>query len=314
MDFSSLIDGLKINNVIDDENTVSSLTTTQPEQNDIITTFNVSDFKSELKSISDCKNKQNYFYSSRFNAYDVAHSCIRSVLFRLFKFPLKDYSDSWLPVKMRSHIGSACHEFIQSSKVFTETEVYLRVPSKNISTKIDCLINNNVLVEIKTCNYADYSNIIKLNLPRTKDLFQAILYRYLLENHLEESLSQQLSEDELKKYNIPKLNKYNIKVLQFIYVCHELVSAEAGTIEQDIEFSKRLRKFLNSRNNEFWFIKEIKLDLNNFNIEKIENYVKDKLKELNQYYFNKELPPIDNKFVDKKSCFFCLFKQICENN
>ena len=313
MDFSSLIEGLELNNIGFSEDVIYN---TKNDIGDVdnITTFSVSDFQKELKLNSQKNNKYFHNNTDRFNAYDIAHNCIRSVLFRTFKFPLKDYSDSWLPVKLRTDLGNACHTFIQSSKIFTEQEVYLRVPSLNISTKIDCLINNNVLVEIKSCNYTDYSAIIKNNLPRTKDLYQAVLYKHLLENYLDESSSQVLTSDEIKKYNLPKLKKYNIKVLQFIYVCHELISAEANTIEQDIEFSKRLKKFMNSKNNKFWFIKEIQLDLENFNIEKIENHVIDKLKELKMYYDNKKIPDLNNKYVDSKACFFCLFKEVCRQH
>ena len=313
MDFSSLIEGLELNNIGFSEDVIYN---TKNDIGDVdnITTFSVSDFQKELKLNSQKNNKHFHNNTDRFNAYDIAHNCIRSVLFRTFKFPLKDYSDSWLPVKLRTDLGNACHTFIQSSKIFTEQEVYLRVPSLNISTKIDCLINNNVLVEIKSCNYTDYSAIIKNNLPRTKDLYQAVLYKHLLENYLNESSSQVLTSDEIKKYNLPKLKEYDIKVLQFIYVCHELISAEANTIEQDIEFSKRLKKFMNSKNNKFWFIKEIQLDLENFNIEKIENHVVDKLKELKIYYDSKKIPDLNNKYVDPKACFFCLFKEVCRQH
>jgi len=196
----------------------------------------------------------------------------------------------------------------------TEEEVYMRVPSLNISTKLDCLINDNVLVEIKSCNYADYAAIIKNNLPRTKDLYQAVLYRYLIQNHLEESRNQVLTEDEKKKYNLPKLDKYNIRTIQFIYICHELIAAETESIEQDIEFSKRLKKFLNSKNNKFWFIKELQLNLDNFDITNVEKMVVDKLSELKLHYDNKKIPDMSHKHVDPKSCFFCLFKEVCSKN
>ena len=201
MDFSSLIEGLELNNIGLLEDNIDNTKIGIGNINNIIT-FSVSDFQKELKLNSQKNNKYFHNNTDRFNAYDIAHNCIRSVLFRTFKFPLKDYSDSWLPVKLRTDLGNACHTFIQSSKIFTEQEVYLRVPSLNISTKIDCLINNNVLVEIKSCNYTDYSAIIKNNLPRTKDLYQAVLYKHLLENYLDESASQVLTPDEIKKYNL----------------------------------------------------------------------------------------------------------------
>lgn len=316
-DFSSLIEGLKLNN-IEITDTTSQLQnieidSDQPSELPLIT-FDVRDFQQELKSNSERNNKNFHSNSERFNAYDVAHNCIRSVLFRIFKYPLRSYSDSWLPVKLRTTLGNACHEFIQASKVFTEEEVYMRVPSLNISTKIDCLINDNVLVEIKSCNYTDYANIIKTNLPRTKDLYQAILYRYLLENHLEESMAQTLSDDEKRKYNLPKLKQYKIKVIQFIYICHELISAEADTIEQDLEFSKRLKKFLNSKNNKFWFIKDLQLNIENFDVTRIEQHVVDKLSELKKYNDEKKLPDMKHRHIDPKSCFFCLFKEVCSSN
>ncbi|MBK7107461.1 MAG: hypothetical protein IPH62_19515 [Ignavibacteriae bacterium] len=306
MEFTDLLTGLQ-NNKFEEMDSINI-------NNDIkkpLTVFDVNSFIRELKLKSASDNRYFHDSSERFNAYDLAHNCIRSVLFRIFKYPLKDYSDSWLPVKLRTRLGTACHEFVQSSSIFTEQETYLRILSENISVKLDCLINNNVLVEIKSCNYTDYSQIIKTNLPRTKDLFQSILYKHLLETHLDEAKEQVYTERESRKYNHPKLDKYKIEQLQFIYICHELVSAETESIEEDIEFSKRLKKFLKSRNNKFWFIKTIELDLSKFNIVNMERAMVDKLNELNKYRKLKQIPEMTNKYVDKKACFFCLFKEIC---
>jgi hypothetical protein len=309
MDYSSLIEGLALNNITPEISDFNNTDTSNLEEK--YSVFDVNNFIQELKVNSQVSNKRFHDSSERFNSYDIAHTCIRSVLFRIFHYPLYDYSDSWLPVKLRTNLGTACHDFLQQSKMFTETEVYLRVPSKNISVKIDCLINNNVLVEIKSCNYADYDQIIKKNLPRTKDIYQAVLYKHLLENDLEESSKQDFTEEEIRKYNFPKHESYKIKTIQFIYICHELVCADTESIEQDIEFSKRLKKFLKSKNNKFWFIKTIELNLENFNIVNIENHVTDKLKELQKYHSVKQIPDMNNKYVDLKSCFFCLFKETC---
>jgi hypothetical protein len=74
-----------------------------------------------------------------------------------------------------------------------------------------------------------------------------MIYKYALENHLEETKKQATSRGG----SLATLDKYNIEYIQFVYVCHELISAEADTIEQSIEMSKVLKRQLDSRRNPF---------------------------------------------------------------
>ena len=182
MNYEDLIKGLELNNQssIVPDIPVKEIPTHISEP----VLFTVEDFKQNLKENSANSNKRFIATSERLNAYDIVHSCIRNPIFRLLGTPIHDYSDNWLPVKLRAAFGSACHDFLQTnSACFTETEVYLRIPSINMSVKIDCLTGTNILVEIKTCSYADYDKILKSGHARTEDFYQALLYRYLLVIH-----------------------------------------------------------------------------------------------------------------------------------
>lgn len=273
--------------------------------------FTLEDFKNDLINLTENKNfNQINNSSNRLNAYDIVHSCIRAVLFKMLKYEITSYKDVWLPLTLRHIIGTSCHNFIQNtSKTFTEKEVYLRIPSKNISVKIDCIINNNIIVEIKSCNYKDYEQIFKKKEARTEDLHQALLYKYLLENFLEESKSQKLESN--KQYNIPKFDKYNIDKIQLIYICHELLAADSS-IEDSINFANELKNKLNSKYNDFWFINIIDYDLTKNDYSVIINYISNKLDIINEFLNKKEIPEMSNKYVDKKKCYFCLYKSICE--
>jgi len=98
---------------------------------------------------------------------------------------VKSFADKWLPILLRSTIGTAIHEFIQSNtNQFTEGEVSLKIPSIKFSGRLDNLIGPNILIEIKSCTYADYEKIIRTRKPRVSDFYQAIVYKYILENIL----------------------------------------------------------------------------------------------------------------------------------
>lgn len=313
----SFLEGLKINNLMVEtiiNNINSDVNTKNSQEHEEIRNktelFNINNFKQDLIDKSSEKNKEFIEYSERFNAYDVAHFCIRTPIFRILKYDIADYSDNWLPVKMRGIIGNACHDFIQStSSTFTETEVYLRVPSLNISVKIDCLIGDSILVEIKSCSYADYAKILKTNNARQDDFYQALLYKYLLENYTTESRQQQL---EKNKYHLPKLDSYNIKTIQMIYVCHELFSSNSVSLDEAVNDSKTLKKQLNSKYNYMWFIKPLNYDLVKHDYSSHINILKDKIFELNKYLNQKQIPPMTHKYVNTNKCFFCLYSKICK--
>lgn len=317
--YEDLIKGLELNNQLStipiENNQLSNPTEVVMPIQPLITTteepplFTVEDFKQNLRTKSALSNKKFIDTSERLNAYDIVHSCIRNPIFRLLGTPIPDYSDNWLPVKLRSSFGSACHDFLQTnSACFTETEIYLRIPSINMSVKIDCLTGLNTLVEIKTCSYADYSKILKTNHARTEDFYQALLYRYLLEHHIDEAKSQDV---DLKKYSLPKHDKYNITNIQMIYVCHELFSSDYNTLDQAVQESKELKRQLKSKYNTMWFIKVINYDLVKSNFDPHVEMIKDKINESNKFLQAKMVPTMDHKYVDPKKCFFCLYKNHC---
>ena len=317
--YQELLEGLKLNSIVSSELPNNS---NKPNVNSVNSTntefkrvqpFSVDNFQQDLIEKSYKKNKYFADNTTRLNAYDIVHSCIRTVVFRMLGYPVKSYKDNWLPVAYRTTLGSATHDFIQNTSTsFTENEVYLRIPSKNISVKIDCITNDDTIVEIKSCTYNDYSKIIHSNEARSEDFYQALLYKMLLENHLDESKSQDLGE-RANKYNLPKLNKYNINKIQMIYVCHELLAADK-TIEDSIEFAKKLKRLLKSKFNSLWFIKPILYNLDNDRYKFHLQLLNERLEETQSFIDNKIIPTMDHRFVDKTKCFFCLYKDVCEKN
>ena len=271
--------------------------------------FSVDNFKAKLKKRSATKNKDYQDHSNNLSTYDI-FSCARIPYFRINSFPLEDYSNSWLPIELRGTLGTACHDFLQAvPDVFTETEACLKVPEIRFSGRLDGLINDNVLVEIKSCGYADYDKILKSNKPRIKDFYQTIMYKYVLENYLEIAKQQ----PPTRGGGVPKLDKYDIQYIQFVYICHELICAEADSFEQSLEFTKTLKRQMDSQRNPFWFIKVLTIDLSKVNVEPYESYIKDKLQVLNHFLSTNTIPPLDNKYIDKKDCYFCLYNKICDN-
>jgi hypothetical protein len=273
--------------------------------------FSVTDFIESVRQKGASRNESVSLKSESISAYDVAHNCIRTPIFRITNQPVKTWQHTWLPIGFRASMGNAGHDFIQDhDDNITESECTLKVPSRRLSSRLDSLIGDNVLIEIKTCSYTDYNKIISSQKPRPHDYLQSLLYKYLLENHL----------DELKKQKpthggtIPKLEKYNIEYIQLVYVCHELVSADSASLSESVKFATNLKKSLESRRNPFWFItcntidlKKQEADVN----EKI-SLINEKIDLINEHLDKGTVPDINNKFVDKKACFFCLYKDVCK--
>jgi hypothetical protein len=291
--YSDLIEGLRINNIVKSSEEL----------------FSINKFREDLKENSNRNNKSYHAHSENINSYDIAHNCIRSSMFRLLSYELENYSDVWLPIKLRSTLGTSCHEFIQeTSSVFTEKEVSLRIPSISMSVRIDCLIGTNTLVEIKSCNYTDFEKICKNNSARSGDFNQALLYKYLIETYIDEIKSFKSP----KRYNLPRYDKYDIENVQFIYLCHELFSAD-HSLEQSVSMARELRKQLNSKFNQMWFIKDINYKIKTFDITERIQFIKTKIDEINKYLKSKTIPDMDHEMVDKSKCFFCLHKKICNS-
>lgn len=308
---NSLTEGLSNNNEISDFDLLQEGININKEQNkkvDELVLFNVKDFQNDLRQKSNNKNKNYHFFSENITSYDISSGCSRAIIFRIKNYPVKNYSDKWLPVQFRSVLGNACHEFIQNNcNKLTEKEVSLKVPSLNISARLDGIINDNVLLEIKSCGYTDFSKILKSELPRSKDFYQILFYKYLLENHLDEIKLQEV------KYNgsLPKLNNYNIRYIQIIYICHELISGDSNSLSEAVEFAKKLRKLNESKKNQFWWLHVINLDLSKVSINEYIQIIKNKINDIRYHLLNNKIPDLNSDFIDKTSCFFCLYKDIC---
>ncbi len=271
--------------------------------------FNIEDFLSDIAIASSEKNKRYLSQAVSINGYDIASNCIRQILFKLLNYPIESYCDSWLPVMMRANLGNSIHDFIQdNSRSFTEWECSMKVPSIKTSVRLDNLIRDNVLVEIKSCTFSDYDKILRTKKPRDADFYQAMFYRYLLHTHLAEMQSQPL---ETLRTPPPKLSKYNIDTLQIIYAAHDLLSSDMGSVSEALKHAADVKRTLNSKYNSFYFITAITIDLNTIDLVPYEQYIINKITTINNYINQNKMAPMTDPFV-KDSCFFCLYKKICK--
>jgi hypothetical protein len=273
--------------------------------------FSISKFTQEIAVKSSLKNKSYREHVENINAYDIASGCIKEIVFKLTNTPIESFTDKWLPVLMRSTIGNAIHNFIQdNSDQFTEREVSMKIPSIRTSVRLDNLIGDNILVEIKSCTYSDYQKIINSRKPRIADFYQAITYKYLLENHLEEAKNPgiEIREGTVK----PKLDKYNINKIQFIYVAHDLIASDTeGGLNEALNHVKTLKRSLNSKYNTFFFITTLLIDITDELADPYINYIKTKIQAINYYVDNNLSPDKDDPFIESSKCFFCLYKKNC---
>src|SRR6056297_1016635 len=278
------------------------------KENDSPMIFDIDDFVKDLNNLSRAKNFNIIKNSDKISGYDVSNNCIRETVFRILKYPVQDFSDTWLPVIMRAIIGNAIHSFIQNTySGFTEKEVSLKIPSIRCSTRLDALMRDNVIVEIKSCPYTDYEKIIKTRKPRNSDFYQVLFYKMLLTNYLKECKSQ--NRENLRS-DPPKLDEYNIRFLQLIYVAHDINAADCTSLNDAVNKARQIRKMLQTKSNPFSYMCVMTTDLNSIDVSSHMKYIIDKVNSINWYVENQKIPPMSDPFVNKKSCFFCLFKDV----
>lgn len=269
--------------------------------------FNVQTFCEEVRQKSEKDNRIYSHYANNISGYSIAAECIGTTVAKILKYPVESFSHKWLPIVMRASIGNAVHDAIQENTTqFTEQERSMKVPSIRTSTRLDGLIGNNVLVEIKSCPYQDYRKIIRDQTPRIADFYQVMLYKYLLENHLEEC-KQQTDTRTLP----PQLDKYDIDTLQFIYVAHDVISADAESFSESMKTVKEVKQLLKSRFNQFFFITSLVLDVNQFDTVPYMEFITKKIDRINWYIDNNKFPTDEDEFVDKSKCYFCLYSKTC---
>jgi hypothetical protein len=269
--------------------------------------FDLDEFINETYTRNTNKNKEAIIKQKYMSSYDVASSCISNIIYKIRNTPIKSYASKWLPIVLRSYLGNAVHSFIQNSNQFTEQEVSLKIPSIRVSGRLDCLINNDVLVEVKSLPYKEYKKIIKSQTPRINDFYQTILYKYLLENHLEEAKNH----TEETRSQKPKLDYYNIRYLQFIYVVHDIMSSDIESLEEALACVDHVKKVLNSKSSTFYFMTNMLIDLNNYDLTPYIKYITGKIQRVNYYIDNNLDVAKDDEYVDPKACFFCLYPSIC---
>lgn len=284
---------------------VPDLAAIPQEQNRL---FDLEEFINETYNKSTNKNKDAIERQKYMSSYDVASSCINNIIYKIRNTPVKNYASKWLPIVLRSYLGNSVHNFIQeNSKQFTEQEVSLKVPSIRFSGRLDCLINNDVLVEIKSLPYPDYKKIIKNKTPRPNDFYQTLTYKYILENHLTETKTHK-EETRTQK---PLLDNYNIKYIQFIYVVHDIMSSDIESLDEAIKCVDHVKKVLNSAHNTFYFTASLTIELDNYDLDPYMTYIKNKIARVNYYLDNNLDVSKEDEYTDKNACFFCIYPEIC---
>jgi len=269
--------------------------------------FDVNLFAEEIRIKSENENRIRQYNSNTISGYSIGHECIGSTILKIFNHPIKNFSNKWLPIIMRAALGNAVHDTIQkNTNQFTEQERSLKVPSIRCSVRLDCLNSNNVLAEIKSCTYSDYQKILKTKSPRIGDFYQCVMYKYLIENHLEEIKSQKKLRSPA-----PQLDYYNIDTLQFIYVAHDILSSDAESFAECMKIMKEVKQMLKSKYNKFFFITALTIDLKSIDIAPYINFVKSKIDRINWYIDNNKIPTSEDEFVDMSKCFFCLYNDTC---
>lgn len=271
--------------------------------------FDVAAFSKEVAHKSENKNRVYAEVAANINAYDVADNCIRQIIYKLSKTPTRSFGDKWLPLSFRATLGSACHDFIQGvTDQFTETEISMKIPSIRFSGRMDNLKGYNVLAEIKSCTYKDYQKILRDQKPRMADFYQVMTYKYILENFLEEAKD----ESNKTRSNKPALDHYDIDTLQFIYLAHDITASDVDDFSMALKIVDSIKKQLNSKRNPFYFITSMVLDVNTFDVEPYYTFIRDKIKDINEFLDSNTLPPGDNQFINRKKCFFCHYYTICD--
>lgn len=278
--------------------------------------FSIQLFADEIKNHSEVKGQAYSELTQSISGYDIAHNCISNVVKKILKYPVQSFAQSWLPIVLRSTVGKGIHDFVQNhSNQFTEIEPSLKVPSIRFSGRLDALIGRNVLVEIKSCTFEDYRKILKSQRPRTEDFYQMMVYKYVLENYLDEAKQQTLKTKENPngvRTLPPKLDSYDINKLQIIYIAHNILADDVEDLGQCLENIKNIKRVLNSKHDQFYFMSSIVLDTDMFDPSPYINHIKSKMDRINWYVDSNKLPTVQDEFVDLNKCFFCLYRPDCE--
>ena len=275
--------------------------------------FSISKFQEEIREISEDKNlKRAQRPNQNITGYDIAHNCMQNIIFKLRNIPVESYADKWLPIHMRSSIGTGIHEFIQrNTQQFTEIEPNIIVPSIGFYGKIDGLIGPNILAEIKSCAWSDYSKIISSQKPRQKDYLQAMTYSFILEKFCDETRSSESKKRIYKGGCQPKLEKYNINKIQFIYIAHDIFSADLESTEETLVKLNKIKKKIRTKNNPFYFISSLVLNITEEEKIKTFSWIEEKFNTIHKYITSNTDPTSDDPFLDTTGCFFCRYKQVC---
>ena len=275
--------------------------------------FNIAQFAEEIRIKSEDTNiKKAQRPHQNITGYDIAHNCIQSILYKLRHTPVPSYADKWLPIHMRSSIGTGIHEFIQrNTSQLTEVEPNIIVPSINFYGKIDGLIGNNILVEIKSCPWTDYDKVIKKQTPRQKDYLQAMCYNYILTNFCEETQSDDAKKRMYKGGVVPKLKKYDIDTIQFIYIAHDIFAKDLESMSEILKALSEVKKRIKTKQNPFFFISSVVNKIEEKEKEECFKWIKEKFDAIHEYQKTGNNVKPGDPFLDTSSCFFCQYSTVC---
>ena len=92
-----------------------------------------------------------------------------------------------------------------------------------------------------------------------------------------------------------------------------MTATDVESFDEIIERIRQLKKLLNSKSNTFFFITTLVVDVTNNIADPYIDYIRKKLDRINYYLDNGKIPGDDDEFVDKKKCFFCLYKKLCDS-
>lgn len=311
-ELNSAIDFLN-NQTKNQENNINTKDNIEKKINKNNKPFDIQLFENELykKSFEYNKHKCDR-QTQNITGYDICNNCIQEIVYKLRNTPISNYADGWLPIHMRTELGNATHTFIQNNtSQFTEIELNLKVPSLKFYGKIDYAIGENILGEIKSVPYNEYASIVKNQKPREKDFLQLMTYTYIINNYLSEIQSDDTKIPEYAGLK-PQLQKYETKQIQFIYLAHDIISSnETESLSAARKRIEELKKQIKSKNNPFFFITTLTINLTDEIKEKTFEYIKNKFNEIH-FYMNNHIDPDPNSiYINKKNCYFCLYSEIC---
>ena len=100
-----------------------------------------------------------------------------------------------------------------------------------------------------------------------------------------------------------------------MYIAHDIISSnETESLTDARKRITELKRQVRSKNNQFFFISAVTLDINDEVKEPVFKYIKDKISDIHHYMNTNTNPDKDSRFVqaNPRGCMFCLYNEICD--